>query len=129
MNTCHFVGRITRDLEVKYTANGVAYVRFTLAVNRFGKQKDTTDWIDCVIWRTSAINLAKYCSKGSRISVSGMLASNNYTDSNGKKQYGMSVMVENTQFLDTKKASNQQSFQGDHPNAIKMNLAEENLPF
>ena len=122
MNNCNFVGRITRDLELKYTTNGVSYVRFTLAISRVGKQKETTDFIDMIAWRGLADNMSKYCSKGSQISVTGMLQSNNYTDSNGKKQYSMNVVADNVQFLSKKK-------KGENSNAIKLNLTDDNLPF
>lgn len=59
-NSIHIMGRITRDLELKYTASGVAVCAFAVAVSRSYKDSDgnyPADFIDCVAWRTTAISI------------------------------------------------------------------------
>ena len=59
INRTFLVGRLTRDPELKYTANGVAFVNFTVAVNRTFKNAQgerEADFINCIIWRKAAEN-------------------------------------------------------------------------
>lgn len=68
MNRVILVGRLTKDPDLRYTPNGVAVATFTLAVNRaFANQQGEreADFINCVIWRKQAENVANYLKKGS----------------------------------------------------------------
>lgn len=77
MNNVILTGRITKDLELKYTQNGKAYCRFSLAVDKgMSKEKKqqaeakgqaTADFINCVAWGTTAETLQKYTAKGTKI--------------------------------------------------------------
>lgn len=63
MNTVQLVGRLTKDVDLKFTQSGEAVANFTIAVNRnFTNQQGEreADFISCVIWRKSAENLANY---------------------------------------------------------------------
>ena len=76
MNRVVLVGRITKDPELKYTQSNVPFVNFSIAVNRTfvnnqGERK--ADFINCVVWRAQAENLAKFISKGGLIGVDGRL--------------------------------------------------------
>jgi single-strand DNA-binding protein len=73
--------------------------QFILAVNGYN---DKTDFINCVVWGKQAGNLDKYCNKGSLIAIEGRISTRNYEDS-GKKVYVTEVIVDNVQFLDSKK--------------------------
>ncbi len=67
MNRVVLVGRLTRDPDLRYTPNGVAVANFTLAVNRtFTNQQGEreADFINCVVWRRPAENVAKLLEKG-----------------------------------------------------------------
>lgn len=109
-NAVVIVGRITRDLELKQTTNGVSNVRFSVAVNRPFAKKDgneqQADFINCVAWRAQAENLVKYCGKGSLVAVQGSIQTGSYTDRDGKKVYTTDIMANNIQFLDTKSSTN-----------------------
>ena len=74
MNKTYLIGRLTKDPELKHTANGIASLRFTLAVNRTltsAKGEKTADFINCIAWRTQAENMAKFLKKGSQVLVEG----------------------------------------------------------
>src|SRR5690625_6970842 len=76
MNRTILVGRLTRDPDLRYTPTGTAVANFTIAVNRPFKSKDgdqEADFINCVVWRKPAENLANYMIKGSQIGVDGRL--------------------------------------------------------
>lgn len=100
MNNTNLVGRITKDLELKYTTSGKAVCEFSLAVNRIGSED--TDFINCVVWNKQAENLAKYQGKGSLIAASGALRVDTY-EVEGNKRYKTYVLVSNIEFLGTKK--------------------------
>ena len=63
-------GRITKDLEIVYTQSGKEYVTFTVAVPNKNKEKEPI-WLKCKAWNSLAQLLVKYCSKGTKITISG----------------------------------------------------------
>lgn len=91
------LGRITNDLELKQTPNGVSVLAFTVAVDRNSKDKQT-DFISCVAWRQTAEFIAKYFGKGRMIAVEGQLRTRTYEDKNGVKHYVTEVYVDNVSF-------------------------------
>ncbi|QGF21750.1 single-stranded DNA binding protein [Bacillus phage vB_BcM_Sam112] len=102
MNRVILVGRLTKDPDLKYTPNGVAVAAFTLAVNRaFSNQQGEreADFINCVIWRKSAENVANYLKKGSLAGVDGRLQTRNY-EQDGQRRYVTEVLAESVQFLE-----------------------------
>lgn len=105
VNRAVIVGRLTRDAELRYTPNGVAVANFTVATNRPFKNQageNEADFINCVIWRKAAENLANYTKKGSLIGVDGRLQTRRYDDKDGKTVFVTEVVAEQVQFLDTK---------------------------
>ncbi|MCR1985011.1 single-stranded DNA-binding protein [Blautia coccoides] len=122
MNVAALTGRMTRDPELRRTAQGDAVTSFTIAVDRdyTGKngQKEA-DFINCVIWRKPAENVEKYCSKGSLVSVEGKIHTRHYDNAQGQRVNVVEVVCSNVQFLETKSAREkrpaqqavQQSFQ------------------
>lgn len=108
MNRVVLVGRLTKDPELRYTPNGVAVATFTLAVNRtFTNQQGEreTDFINCVIWRRPAENVANFLKKGSLAGVDGRLQTRNYEGQDGRRVYVTEVLAESVQFLEPKNAS------------------------
>lgn len=95
MNKVILIGRITKDLEIRYTSNEKAVCEFSLAINR---DKENTDFINCVVWNKPAENLVKYQSKGSLISVIGELRTDTY-EKDGEKRYKTYVLVNNIEYL------------------------------
>ncbi len=109
MNRVILVGRLTKDPELRYTPNGVAVTSFTLAVNRNFKNaagEMEADFINCVVWRKPAENVANYLHKGSLAGVDGRIQTRNYEGTDGKRVYVTEVLAESVQFLDTKKQNN-----------------------
>lgn len=102
MNNVTIIGRITKDLEVRTTTtNQKSVCEFTLAVNRTGSEG--TDFITCVVWNKPAENLAKYQGKGSLIAVTGQLRVETYKGNDDKTRYKTYVLVNNIEYLETKK--------------------------
>lgn len=112
MNKVILIGRLARDPELRTTPNNLSVATFSIAVSRpFNPQnggQPEADFINCVIWRRQAENLAKYCHKGSQIAVEGRIQSRSYNAQDGSKRYVTEVMCDNITFLGTK-AENQGS--------------------
>lgn len=103
------LGRITQDLEVRQTQNGVACLQFTVAVERNFKNANgeyDTDFISCVAWRESAEFINRYFGKGKMIAIEGQLRSRTYEDKNGTKHYVTEVYVDSASFTGEKSQQN-----------------------
>ncbi|MCU5081643.1 single-stranded DNA-binding protein [Bacillus cereus] len=103
LNRVVLVGRLTKDPDLRYTPNGVAVATFTLAVNRaFANQQGEreADFLNIVIWRKQAENVANYLRKGSLAGVDGRLQTRNYDGQDGKRVYVTEVLAESVQFLE-----------------------------
>ncbi|HAA5910635.1 TPA: single-stranded DNA-binding protein [Listeria monocytogenes] len=105
MNRVVLVGRLTKDPELRYTPAGVAVATFTLAVNRtFTNQQGEreADFINCVVWRKPAENVANFLKKGSLTGVDGRVQTRNYEGNDGKRVYVTEIVAESVQFLESK---------------------------
>lgn len=119
MNNVTLTGRITKDLELKYTQNGKAYCRFTLAVDRgLSKEKKqeaeangqpTVDFINCVAWGKVAETINKYTAKGKKILVNGSIETGSYTVQDGSKRYTTDVLVNRAEILEFADSNNTNS--------------------
>ena len=110
MNRVVLVGRLTKDVELRYTPSGAAVATFTLAVNRtFTNQQDEreADFINVVVWRRQAENAANFLNKGSLAGVDGRLQSRSYEGQDGRRVYVTEVVAESVQFLDFKGNKNE----------------------
>ncbi len=101
MNNVVLVGRLTRDPELRTTPNGIATCQISLAVNGIpnANGERTTDFINIVVWRRQAENVAKYCSKGSQVGVVGRIHTRSYEANDGSKRYVTEVVADNITFL------------------------------
>ncbi|AIS58544.1 single-stranded DNA-binding protein [Listeria ivanovii] len=108
MNRVVLVGRLTKDPELRYTPAGVAVATFTLAVNRtFTNQQGEreADFINCVVWRKPAENVANFLKKGSMAGVDGRVQTRNYEGNDGKRVYVTEIVAESVQFLEPRNSS------------------------
>ena len=106
MNRVCLVGRLTAKPELRYTGGNIPYTRFSLAVNRTfnnAQGERETDFINIIVWRRQAENIANYLDKGSRVSVEGRIQTGSYTAQDGSKRYTTDVVADNVQFLDSRR--------------------------
>lgn len=151
LNRVVLVGRLTRDPDLRYTGSGTAVANFNLAVNRPFKTKDgeqEADFINCVVWRKTAENLANYMSKGSMIGVDGRIQTRSYEGNDGKTVYVTEVVAESIQFLESRgnkqegqanAQSQQNNYQGPQQTqqqsnpfqneGQEINIQDDDLPF
>ncbi|MTB54749.1 single-stranded DNA-binding protein, partial [Streptococcus uberis] len=105
INNVVLVGRMTKDAELRYTPSQVAVATFTLAVNRTFKSQNgerEADFINCVIWRQPAENLANWAKKGALIGITGRIQTRNYENQQGQRVYVTEVVAENFQMLESR---------------------------
>lgn len=117
LNRVVLVGRLVKDPEMKYTQSGVAVTTITLAVNRPFKNQsgeNEADFIRCIVWRKQAENVANYLSKGSLAGVDGRIQTRNYDDRDGKRVFMTEVVAESVQFLESKKSTNEGTYEGNY---------------
>ncbi|MCB2836167.1 single-stranded DNA-binding protein [Streptococcus dysgalactiae subsp. dysgalactiae] len=138
INNIVLVGRMTKDAELRYTPSQVAVATFTLAVNRRFKEQNgerEADFINCVIWRQSAENLANWAKKGNLIGITGRIQTRNYENQQGQRVYVTEVVAESFQMLESR---NQQSGQGNSSqndnsqpfgNQSQIDISDDDLPF
>lgn len=106
MNQIFLIGRLVKNNELRYTTNQIAILNNTIAVERKVKSSNgekTTDFINLVMFKTTAELVSKYTSKGSQIAVIGSLHQENYISDDGSKKTTYKVIVSEVKFLDTKK--------------------------
>ena len=117
MNKCVFIGRLTRDPEMRYTQAGTAYTTFTLAVDR-RKDKNgnkQADFIPCVAWNKLAEIIGASLSKGRRIGIEGRLQTRTYEAQDGSKRSAFDIVVDEMEFLDSRQGggNSQGDWQGE----------------
>ncbi|AGW86812.1 TPA: single-stranded DNA-binding protein [Streptococcus suis] len=131
INNVVLVGRMTRDAELRYTPSNQAVATFTLAVNRNFKNQDgerEADFINVVIWRQQAENLANWAKKGALIGVTGRIQTRSYDNQQGQRVYVTEVVAESFQLLESRgQQSNSQD--GSFGNSSPMDIQDEDLPF
>ena len=133
-------GRLTADVEVKQTPNGVPVAQFSIAVNRKPSRdgQTQTDFFNCTAWRNTAEFVGKYFSKGSSICVIGSIQNRSWTDQNGQKRYATDIIVDEATFVDSKNGAEASTSAGGSnyiPEAYKTSPAQDfndsdpDLPF
>ena len=112
MNKIILLGRLSKDVEVRYTqTNNTMVASFTLAVNRRFKQEGQleADFISIVAWSKLAEFCSKYFKKGQQVSIVGRLQTRTWEDENGQKRYVTEVVAEEAYFADSKKEETTQT--------------------
>lgn len=128
INNVVLVGRITKDLELRYTSNNKETTSFTVVINRAFKGQDgqtQADFISCVAFGKTAENVCRYCAKGSMIGVEGRIQTRNYQNNQGNTVYVTEVIADRVQFLESKNQS-QQGQQGQFNNNFNQSFNKQN---
>lgn len=124
INNVVVVGRLTRAVDLRYTSSGTAYASFTLATDRDFKNQNgekETDFINCVMWRKPAENLANYTKKGSLIGIEGRIQTRNYDNQQGQRVYVTEVLAERFHFLESSKTANNDVLSNEGTNTLGVN--------
>lgn len=154
INNVVLVGRLTRDVELRYTQSGTAVASFSLAIDRQFKNAQgerETDFINCVMWRKAAENFAQFTRKGSLVGIEGSIQTRNYENQQGQRVYVTEVLANNFSLLEPRSVTEQRpatnnngssnyggfggnnnqqpSFGGDDPFASSFNSGDSDFNF
>ena len=136
INNVVLIGRLTRDVELRYTPNNVAVGAFNLAVNRNFKNAAgdrEADFVNCVIWNKQAENLANWTKKGYLVGITGRIQTRSYENQQGQRVYVTEVVAESFQVLEKRdNAANKSSLDNQMPpnfSGQPMDISDDDLPF
>lgn len=113
INTSVLVGNLTKDLDLSYTAGGMAVGKFTLAVNRDikkdGQWIKEADFFECVAFGKQPENLKPYMTKGKQVAIEGYLKQDRWQDQqSGQNRSKVTIVANNIQLLGGKDNNQQQ---------------------
>lgn len=110
MNKVILIGRLTKDVELRYTqTNNTAVASFSLAVNRkFVKngEERQADFFNIIAWNKLAETISKYLFKGNQVAISGRLETRSWDDENRQKHYVTEVIAEEVDFIEPRNKQN-----------------------
>lgn len=136
INNVVLIGRLTRDVDLRYTHQNQAVGQFTLAVNRNFKNQNgeyDADFINCVIWGKLAENFANWTKKGNLVGITGRVQTRNYENQQGQRMYVTEVVAESFQLLEKRdNSANQNSMAEQMPPSFAgdpMDIKDDDLPF
>ena len=116
MNKVTLMGNLTRDPDVRYSQGekSTCVARYTLGIRRrFHRDGDPdSDFINCVAFGKQGEFAEKYLKKGMKIAICGRIQTGSYTDKDGIKRYTTDVVVENTEFAESKASDSSNSYHG-----------------
>lgn len=131
INNVVLVGRMTKDADLQYTASNIAVATFNLAVNRNFKNNNgerEADFINCVIWRKQAENLANWAKKGALVGITGRMQTRNYENQQGQRVYVTEVVADSFQLLESRNTQGQREGNSQAPSQSNYGNAGSQTP-
>ena len=124
MNKVFLIGNLTREPELSETNSGVAFCRFSIAVNNGYGENKKTDFFNIIAWRNQAENCGRFLKKGSKVAIEGSLQNRSYEDKDGNKRTITEIIANEVELLSTKETEEESK-------QAKLTPAddEEGLPF
>ena len=135
MNKVYLIGNLTRDPELSETSSGVAYCRFSIAVNRNFTNAEgnrEADFFNITVWRGQAENCGRFLKKGSKIALVGSLQNRTYEDKDGAKRTVTDIVANEIEFLSTGSRGDELEMSQPvkkNPPVLEEVSDEEGLPF
>ncbi|MCO7124147.1 single-stranded DNA-binding protein [Ihubacter massiliensis] len=111
MNSVVLIGRLTKNPDVRYTTDGIAVARFSVAINRPAKadRPKQTDFPNVVVFGKQAENCERFLNKGRLVGIQGRIQTGKYTNKDGAAVYTTDVVANNVEFLDWGESEKQKS--------------------
>jgi single-strand DNA-binding protein len=100
LNMWQGIGRLGKDVELRFTASGDAIANFSIACGWKTKDKEGTEWVNITVFGKLAEVCGKYLKKGSQVYVSGSMRTEKYTDKvTGVEKYSTKIVADKMQML------------------------------
>ena len=106
MNKVILMGRLVRDPDIRTTKDQMCVAKFTLAIDRRGKDKEA-DFISCTAFGKTAEVVDKYIKKGTKIALEGRWQTGSYTNKDNQKVYTNDCIIDQLEFCESKKSEEQ----------------------
>ncbi len=135
LNRVVLIGNLTADPEIRYTPNGTARTRFSIAINRqykdsSGQLQEDVTFVPIVTWGSQAENCSNFLRKGRSVAVEGRLRIDSFENAEGERVKVVEVVASNVQFLGSPMRSNDDSGSiSDSDAPTDSQLPEEEVPF
>ena len=133
LNKVTLIGRLGKDVEVRYTTSGMQVASFSLATdskwtNKAGEKQEKTEWHKVKAWGKLAELCAQYLVKGSQVYVEGRLQTNEWTDPQGVKKWFTDIVADDVQFLGSKREGASPFASGSVP-SVPVAQPQDDIPF
>lgn len=138
MNKVILMGRLTKDVELRYTQTGKAVAMFTIAVDRKKGENapanaPTADFIPCVAWEKLAEIAGNYLAKGRQVLVEGHIQVRSYKAKDGSNRYTTEIILEKMEFVgsksDNENSAGSQGNYGQQGFGFGNGGSDEDIPF
>ena len=136
LNRCEFIGRLGKDIELRYAPSGDAIANFSIAVgekwkDKDGEQHERATWVPIVAFGKLADIMDKYLRKGSRVYVAGKLRVRKWQDKEGNDRYSTEIVASELQMLDSKpvEGNGKESASVDDDSNIVSPDFDDDIPF
>ena len=128
MNNWTGIGRLTKDVELRYTGDQMAVARFTMAIDDGYGDSKKTNFIPVVVFGKSAENCEKFLAKGKMVAVEGKIQTGSYEKQDGTKVYTTDVIANKVEFIDWGEKGEQKPKQSaTEPSGFS--VIDEDIPF
>ncbi len=129
LNRVQLIGRLGKNPEVRYTANGSSVANFTMATNeswtgKDGQKNEKTEWHNIVAWGKLGEICGEYLTKGKQVYIEGRLTTRSWEDRDGKKRYTTEIKADNMIMLGGPGASGTSHAAPENDSTI-----EDDIPF
>ena len=138
MNKVILMGRLAKDVELRYTQTGKAVATFTLAVDRKKGENapantPTADFIPCVAWDKLGELAGNYLAKGRQVLVEGRMQVRSYKAKDGSNRYTTEIILEKMEFVgsksDNENSAGSQGNYGQQGFGFGNGGSDEDIPF
>lgn len=114
LNKVICIGNLGRDPEVRMTPSGAKVASFSIAItekfkDKNGQQKETTEWLNVVLWRRQAEIAEQYLKKGSSVYLEGKLQTQSWDDPQGQKRFKTEIVGSHFQMLSNSKGGSSET--------------------
>jgi single-strand DNA-binding protein len=129
LNHCQFIGRLGRDVELRFSGQNDAVATFSLACGWKTKTKEGTEWINVTVFGKLAEICAEYLKKGSQVYVSGRMRTEKYTTKEGIEKSGTKIIADTMQMLGGKSEGSKQAHARNEPEQTDEPMLDDDIPF
>ena len=139
INSVVLSGRLTRDVELRYTPNGTPTAKLPIAFSRAyqkdGEWQEETSFIDVVVWSRRAEQCAEYLHKGSPVVVEGYIKTRTYQDKDNQNRKITEIVSNRVHFLERTETKTEESSSKTEPEIsetkenLSANVTDNDVPF